>query len=794
MEIDGNDTSYTRFVSHQLKSPINAIQSLLKTVTEGYAGDLPPQAKYAVAKAISRAEEASGIVSDLLDFEQYSREGGIHLEEINIITLIESLVKTYAVNASEKEIFLQTDVPFHERIFVRGDEKAIEHAVKNLIENAIKYTPEFGNIFLELKTEGKSQTVTITLRDTGDGIPADEMEKLFTPFFRSKKHKNSKPGTGLGLAIVKKIIDSHDGTIRAESKEEEGTAFYITLPFVRMDTRQATGKPRKQVIIIGGVTSGPKAASRLRRIDGDVDITIVEEREFLSYAGCELPLYLSSREESSSSLITTPYRRIRNSQFFQGFKQITTLNTSRARSIDRNKKEVMVEDLRQGRTKSLHYDSLVLATGTKPYLPGIPGIDNPAVFTVYSLEDAKRLKQRILREPAGEGFVIGGGLIGATLAQALLEMGVRITIIEKKDFILNAYLDSDMARKLEHMFSRKGIRVLTGREVKEIQGAEPGVKVTIDDEVYHADFVLCSAGVVPRVELAESAGLETGPAGGIKVNERFQSSDPDIYAIGDCAESPHLLTGKHEFWPLGSVSTKMGRMAADIIGGKETRYSGSLGTTMFKCFDLTVARTGLTREQAEKNGFSVDSVVVTGTDKPKNREDSGSVFLKVCCDVKNNRLLGAQGIGVGEVAGKISLLAACISREMKLDEIFSLDLGYAPDFTLPIDISQTACAVLQNKRDGLIKTVTCDELSSLRDNTVFVSINPSPGRGGYIIPGSLEISPEQLREGGLSLEKDTEIVLYCTTSALAYQAYRYLRNEGYSSLRVMEGGYLFWEK
>ncbi len=794
MDQGKEDKAYTQFVSHQLKSPINAIHSLLKTVTEGFTGEIPAQTKYTIEKAIARTTEASAIVTDILDFERYSKEEGLELSETDIISLLDDLIKTYSLTASEKDLSLLSDVPFSEKIFLKGDAEALTHALKNLIENAIKYTPQFGKITLGFETDKSTRIIRISIADTGEGIPEDEMQQLFTPFFRSRKHKKSKPGTGLGLAIVKKIIEAHGGSIDVESKEDEGSQFSITLPFVRKDVSGEERKPRKRVVIIGGVTSGPKAAARLRRLDEDIEITIIEEREFLSYTGCQLPDYISDRMASSSSIISTPGNRVRNARFFQQFKRITTLTNTRALAIDRKQQHVEIEDLRQGTKKKLSYDILVLATGARPYFPEIPGINSEKVYTVYSLEGAKVLKQRILRQPAQECFIIGGGLIGATLAQSLLEMGVRITIVEKEPSILNSYFDRDMAHKLENLFSRKGIRIITGVEIQEIGETDNRLEIKTSRESYHADFILCSAGVRPDVSLAEASGLDISPAGGIKIDDQFRTSDKHIYAIGDCADSPHLLTKEHEFWPLGSVSTKMGRMVADIIGGKDLHFSGSLGSTMFKCFDLSVARTGLTKKRAQELGYKVETVVVTGTDKPKHRPDSSYIFFKICCDVETRRVLGAQALGSGDVAGRISLLASCISQSMTVKEIFSLDLGYAPEFTLPIDISQTACAVLENKCDGLLHTISCEELSDVPEDAVFITVDPSPEKGLYLIPGSMEIPIEQLRNEDLGLEKSRPIVLYCRTSAFAYKGYRYLQSQGYSSVKVLEGGYLFWEK
>ena len=266
MQQEEGGSNYIRFVSHQLKSPVHAIQSLLRTITEGYTGDIPEQTRFTLEKAISRAGEASEIVGALLDFEQYSREGGIESKEIEVLSILRNLSKNFALAAAEKDIVLNTDLPEDRQVFLRGDAHAFEQAIRNLLENAVKYTPEFGTIDLECGIESADSRLTVTVSDTGEGIPEEEQESLFTPFFRSRKHKKSIPGTGLGLALVKRIVDAHGGTIRAESKEGEGTSFILGFPVIREEEPEGKPEANRRVVIIGGVTSGPKAAARLRRL------------------------------------------------------------------------------------------------------------------------------------------------------------------------------------------------------------------------------------------------------------------------------------------------------------------------------------------------------------------------------------------------------------------------------------------------------------------------------------------------------------------------------------------------
>lgn len=794
MENQQDGTDYTRLVSHQLKSPINAIQSLLKTITDGYAGEISPQAQQTLIKALGRAEEATSTISDLLRFEGYAQSDRVEMEELDAVTLVNSLIRDLSFAATEKSINFKPSIPLDRKIILKGDKAGIEHAFRNLIDNAIKYTPERGrvSVLLEVSAEGGGgKAVRFKVEDTGDGIPENEMDRLFTPFFRSKKQKNKKPGTGLGLAIVKRVIDMHGGSIDVESGEGEGTAFTVTLPLLREEIGAASGEKRKKVVVVGGVTSGPKAAARLRRLDENIDITIIEQHGFLSYSGCELPDYISGRLESFGQLLSTPYHTVRNAHFFETFKNITAYTGTRAVKIDRDGKELKTEEVGTGKKASYPYDTLILAAGSVPAVPDIPGIDHDLVIPIYSLEEAERLKQKIEQRGAQEVYMLGGGLIGVTLAQSLIETGCRVNILEKEDTILRNYLDPDFGKKLTTLLTRKGIRIICNAAIEQIAGDSRGLRLETAGGSHTADLIILCAGVRPNSKLAEEAGLEIGPLGGITVDERMRTSDESIFAVGDCAETPHIISGDPEYWPLGSVSTKMGRIAADNIAGIDARFPGSLGTTLFTCFDIHVARTGLTAAAAAARGYDTETALVTGPDKPAANPEAGPIFLKLIADRKTRTVLGAQALGTAAAAAKIALLAEAISGSLGLEDIFNLDLGYSPETTTPIDIIQTASNVLRNKLDGIIETVAPEELDGIDEKAVFIALFSPSAVPDDLIPGSIVIAPENFRHEDLDFEKDRRIILYCPSSTLAYQAYRYLKSRGYTRLGVLEGGHLF---
>ena len=792
-------SNYMRVLSHQLKSPINSIQSLLKTISDGFTGEIPPKTLYFIEKAINRADEAKHMISDLLDYEMYAQSQTAAQEEFDLVDLLHTLVNMYALRASEKNISLQAELPRQSKIIVLGDHRGLEHVFRNIIENAIKYTPEQGSVTVRLiisdEEDAEKQTCQILVSDTGYGIPKDEIDTIFEPFHRSIKHKSHTAGTGLGLAIAKRVTENHHGKIAVESEENQGTTFTITLPYIRKEAIEQTQEERTKVVIIGGVTAGPKAAARLRRLDEELDITIIERSEFLSYTGCGLPSFISGKVDSPKALMSTADNNIRDVHFFESIKNITVLNNTIALAIDREKKIVTVQNLKNRATRDLPYNILILATGSEFEFPQIPGIWQKGIYSIHSLEEAKAIKREFSEKNAQDVFIIGAGLIGTSTAESLIETGARVTILENQPYILSEFMDRDIALKIQQELNKKGIKVLTKVDIQEIERKKRHLVVTTQNDSLYTDLIILATGLKPNTILAQKAKLEIGESGGIVVNSALQTSDKSIYAIGDCAENLNLVTQKLEYWPLGGVATKMGRIAADVICGREAKYQGFVGTAMFKIFDLNVARTGLTERRIEEQGYDLETVTVSGLDKAHYFEDANYIILKVLADKKTRFVLGAQGYGKGDVVSKIQILACAITQSLTLEDVFNLDLGYAPPFNTPIDLVQTACLVLNNKIDNLISTIDLEEFEAEKEHLKgIVDVSPFTEYAFHSIPGSLNIPLENLRREGIPFDKNAKVVLYSKTSSGAYQAYRYLITRGFTNLYVLEGGYIYWER
>ena len=791
---DESRSNYIRILSHQLKSPINSTQSLLNTIIEGFTGETNPKTLYLMKKAVEGINDAKEIISDLLDYELYAQHQQFTQEEIDLSVFVHALVKKYFPRAAEADLALHLDIPLTWKIFVLSDRRGLDHALRNLLENAIKYTPAAGRINVKLSIAPEEHVCRIEITDTGYGIPEDDLEKIFEPFYRSLKHKFMISGTGLGLPLVKRIIASHNGRLTVASQENKGTTFTITLPYTNLVESAAAVADRKKVVIIGGRTAGPQAAARLRRLDEDLEITIIEQTEFFSYSGCSLPLYITDKIPSAQALMVTADNSIRDINRFEAIENITVLNNTVALAIDRARRLVAIQHLKDQTLAHIPYDILILATGTEVVTPPIPGIAQPGIYSLRDLEQAEAIKKELALETTQDIGIIGGGLIGTSTAESLIQPGVRVTIFEKQPYLLFDLMDHDMALKIQHELRKKGVKIMTEAAITKIERFQERLLIMTAQQAHAADLIILATGVKPNTALAAQAGLGIGNSGGIRVSPELQTTDAHIYAVGDCAESANLITKQHEYWPLGSVSTKMGRIAADNICGRRTEFHGSIGTAMFKIVDVNVARTGLTLRRAREKGFDAEAVVVSGLDRASYYEHARYIILKVIADRQTRVILGAQGYGKGDVVAKVQLLAEAITQALTLDAVFALDLGYAPAFNTPVDIVQVACLVLTNKIEQLLRTITIDEFEREKNGLKrIVDVSPFSEHAFHSIPRSINIPLENIRVEGIPFEKDADVVLYSNTSAGAYKAYRYLASQGYAKLRVLEGGHVGWE-
>ncbi|MBP7933084.1 MAG: FAD-dependent oxidoreductase [Phycisphaerae bacterium] len=789
---------YASLVAHQLKGPVATAAMLLKTLLGEFAGPLNDQQKDLVSKALARCEQALGAAERMLAIARASDSHLAVTSTADLAALIRKVWPRHVEESRRAHVSLALDMG-DELAVVRGYEPAMTEVLDALLSNAFKYTPEHGRVVVSLSPDAGGGGVLLAVSDSGVGIAADDREKVFEPFHRTARATGSaRSGTGLGLAFVKSVVEAAGGRVWAEPSEFGGARIVLCLP--RPDhapAAQAGGTPmpaRLRVVIVGGSVAGPKAASKIIRLMPDAEVTIVEQSQFLACAGCGLPYYMSGVVGDPRGLLSTPAGAVRDPVFFQSIKNVRVMNQTEALAIDRAERTVRVRDGVSGAESALVYDKLILTTGSVPTIPPIPGSNLHNVVTLHGLKNAERIKSALAGGKARDVVIVGGGILGVEITQNLVEKGCRVTIVERRPQPL-PILDAEMAALVEQHLESKGVRMMTRTAVQAFKGDGKVREVLTDRGLLPADLVILAIGFRPNVKLAENAGLVIGTTGAIKVDEMMRTSDPDIYAAGDCVETRGLITGKARYVPYGSVASKQGRVAAVNVCGGSDRFPGVLASAVCKVFEYCVARTGLSEYLARECGFDVVSVLVPGPDREPFMPNAKMLLLKLVVDRATRRLLGAQAVGPGLGEKRIDLAATAIIGGMTVDQIACLDLTYAPPYSSVMDNLITAANVARNKLDGHMVGVSPAEVRGMLDEKrefVFLDVR-TPGEHEQIhLAGSTFISLGALRGRLDELPRDREIVVFSKLSLRAYEASIILRHAGFRQVRVMDGGIEMW--
>jgi len=551
----------------------------------------------------------------------------------------------------------------------------------------------------------------------------------------------------------------------------------------------------KKIVIIGGVAAGPKVGSKIIRMCPEADVTLIEKGEFLSYAGCGLPYYVSGVVKEQAELMSTPVGTVRDSVFFQNVKNIHVFNRTEAIKIDKENKKVSLKSLTDGAEKEVDYDKLIIATGASPVIPPINNINLKNVFTLHGVEDAEGIKAAFSEHKAKDVTIIGGGLIGIEMAEALNDLGARVTIMERLPQILT-FLDLEMSQLVVQHLESKGVKVLVNTTVTALKGVDTVEKVITNTCDRCSDVVIVSVGVKPNISLAKDCGLEIGNFGGIIVNDQMQTSDEDIYAAGDCVETKDIITGKNCLMPLGSIANKQGRVAAiNICSEKKVSFPGVLKTAICKVFDYGVSSTGLNERTAKEQGFNYITVMSPAPDKAHFYPDAKLIMLKMVVDATSGRLLGMQAIGPGGVDKRIDVAVTAITASMTVDDIAELDLAYAPPFSPAMDNIITAANIARNKLAGCFKSISPVEVQEKLNNNEDIILLDVRSDQEYEIThleNSTLIPLGGLRDRCESLPKDKDIIVYCKISLRGYEAALILKAAGFTNVVVMDGGLLMW--
>jgi len=552
-----------------------------------------------------------------------------------------------------------------------------------------------------------------------------------------------------------------------------------------------------KVLVIGGVATGPKTAARLSRLEPDAEITVVERQDMVSYAGCGMPFYIEDVIKEWSSLLGGS--TVRDAEYFHANMGFTVLDRTEAKKINREAKTVTVEDLRTNETREIPYDKLVIATGASPFVPRMEGTDLKGVHRLYNPHDAKAIKDAVDRG-AERVAVIGGGLIGIETCGAFVARGCEVTVLEMTPQLVPSLLDTEMALLLENYLKEKGVEVVKGSPVTRIHGDGRGRVTAVetgDGTRVEADLVIIAIGVRPNTGLAADAGLDIGPTGAIAVNEHMQTSNPDIYAGGDCVECTHTLTGEKVYAPLGSTANKHGRVIADNIHGIPTRFPGVNGTAVFKVLGYHCGATGLTERQARENGYDVVAAVCPRCDYSSYIPGAKLTVIKLVADRGSCRLLGCQVVGEGDGVKRIDVAATAMKFGSNLKGVADIDLGYAPAYSTAIDALAHAANVLRNKIQGIGHGVSSLELREKLDGDEDFVLLDVRRRDEYVAQTfkdgrTVNIPVEELRRRFTELPRDREIVTFCVIGVRAYDAERTLRGLGFGDVKFFEGSLEAW--
>jgi NADPH-dependent 2,4-dienoyl-CoA reductase/sulfur reductase-like enzyme/rhodanese-related sulfurtransferase len=545
----------------------------------------------------------------------------------------------------------------------------------------------------------------------------------------------------------------------------------------------------KRLLVIGGVAAGPKAAAKARRCDPEMEIVVYQEEDEISYAGCGLPYYISGVVKEREELISRTPGKF-------ALDGIRILKNRRIEKIDAKERTISGKVVESEKTFMDHYDRLVLATGAKPIRPKIEGIELGNIFYLRSIFDADAILERIGSDQIQKVVIAGGGYIGLEMAEALIQMGKKVTIVELAPQILTLF-DEDFAGMLRQYLEKKGIQIFTSEGIKALKGNEGKVThvQTVSQEI-EADAVLMSLGIRPQVELAKQAGLRVGETGAIWVNEKMETSAEGIYAAGDCAETTHLITGKKVWIPLGSTANKQGRVVGVNACGGNAIFPGVMGTTIFKCFDWNVAKTGLGMKEAEKEGFRPIQAIVRGYDRAHYYPGGKESALKVIADEKTGRILGGQAVGEGPSDKFIDILAMALHAKMTCQALSLVDLSYAPPYSPVLSPIIVAANVLMNKLEGKVKWIEASEvrekLQTSEKSFQLLDVREEEEVKEKRIPGSVWIPLWQLKKRVGELDRKKEIAVHCESGLRSYKACLNLRHEGFENAKNVDGGMLCW--
>ena len=542
-----------------------------------------------------------------------------------------------------------------------------------------------------------------------------------------------------------------------------------------------------KIVIVGGVAGGATAAARIRRLDEQAEIIVFERSGFVSYANCGLPYYIGEVIDDPEDLtLQTP------ESFFSRFRVLMKVHHE-VTAIHPDQKSLTVKNLETGAVFEESYDKLLLSPGAKPVIPDLPGIDSSKLFTLRTVEDTFRIKEFVDRNKPKSAVIVGGGFIGLEMAENLRHLGMEVTIVQRPKQLMNPF-DSDMASFIHSEVRKHGVKLMLGHTVEGFAEQDSGVNVLLKDFApLSADMVVLAIGVTPESTLAKEAGLALGIKGSILVNDRMETSAPDIYAVGDAVQVTHFVTEQDTMIALAGPANKQGRIAADNICGGDSHYLGSQGSSVIKVFDMTAASTGINETNAKKAGISVDTVILSPMSHAGYYPGGKVMTMKVVFEKETYRLLGAQIVGYDGVDKRIDVLATAIHAGMNATELKNLDLAYAPPYSSAKDPVNMAGFMIDNISKGLKQWHLEDAPALPRDGSVTLLDTRTVGefQRGHI-EGFQNIPVDELRERIHEITPKKPVYVICQSGLRSYIATRILEGYGFEAYNFA-GGFQFYD-
>lgn len=559
----------------------------------------------------------------------------------------------------------------------------------------------------------------------------------------------------------------------------------------------------KRVIIIGAVAAGPKAACRLKRLQPDWDVLMLDQDDLIAYGGCGIPYYIGGDIADESELRATSFQMVRDKRFFAAAKGVSVLTRTRAIAIDRDQQTVRVQDLDTLQEEELPYDALLLATGAQPIRLPIPGARLDGVYTISNLHKAIAIKERLADGKVRKAVVIGGGAIGIEMAEALTGLwSVETALVEMEPRLLPGIVDSHFAEMLKHHLEENNVKVYTGESALSIRdtgtGAVAGVQTNARS--LDADLVIMAVGVRPRSELAKAAGLDVTRWGGIKVNQRLQTSDPNIYAAGDCIALTSLVTSRETHAPLGSLANREGRIVADNIAGQPAVFKGVCGSFIMKAFDRCIGATGISYEAALFEGFDADYAIASPSDRAHFFPGHAVVVLQLVFDRKSRRILGLQAFGEMNdfISARVDAAAGLIAQGGTIEDFGTLEMAYAPPFSSAIDVINAAAYVADNLCDNRLRRVHLNHFLRWAENVtnepdwLVLDLRHPEEAAHYVQKFGkerwLSLPYDQMRERYQELPAGKTLILICNAGARSYETQVFLESVGIRDTLVLCGG------